>query len=128
MRILLDEQLPRQLAPHLQGHNVQTVQQQGWAGLKNGELLKQAAQAGFAVFLTSDQNIEFQQKPQEGGVVRRAPGSSHEQARRLTASGSVRSRGAQGLHDRQADPHWGLSVVQEHASDAVSRLLSIPSV
>jgi predicted nuclease of predicted toxin-antitoxin system len=61
VRILLDEQLPRQLAPHLQGHNVQTVQQQGWAGLKNGELLKQAAQAGFAVFLTSDQNIEFQQ-------------------------------------------------------------------
>ncbi len=61
MRILLDEQLPRQLAPHLLEHNVQTVQQQGWAGLKNGELLRRAAEAGFDVFLTSDQNIEFQQ-------------------------------------------------------------------
>ena len=61
MRILLDEQLPRQLVPHLQGHDALTVQQQGWRGLKNGELLKQAAAGGFEVFLTSDQNIEFQQ-------------------------------------------------------------------
>jgi|ERR1019366_8445485 predicted nuclease of predicted toxin-antitoxin system len=61
MQILLDEQLPRQLAPHLKGHEVRTVQQQGWAGLKNGALLRQAAEAGFEVFLTSDQNIEFQQ-------------------------------------------------------------------
>ena len=61
MRILLDEQLPRQLAPYLKGHDVRTVQQQGWAGLKNGVLLEQAAAVGFEVFLTSDQNIEFQQ-------------------------------------------------------------------
>ena len=61
MQILLDEQLPRQLAPHLKGHEIRTVQQQGWAGLKNGALLRQAADAGFEVFLTSDQNIEFQQ-------------------------------------------------------------------
>ena len=61
MRILLDEQLPRQLAPYLEGHDTRTVKQQGWAGLKNGELLKEAATAGFEVFLTSDQNIAFQQ-------------------------------------------------------------------
>jgi predicted nuclease of predicted toxin-antitoxin system len=61
MQILLDEQLPRQLAQHLKRHDARTVQQQGWAGLKNGALLRQAAEAGFEVFLTSDQNIEFQQ-------------------------------------------------------------------
>ena len=61
MRILLDEQLPRQLAPYLEGHEARTVQQQGWNGLKNGALLREATAAGFEVFLTSDQNIEFQQ-------------------------------------------------------------------
>jgi len=33
VRVLLDEQLPRQLVPLLIGHDVRTVQQQGWAGL-----------------------------------------------------------------------------------------------
>ena len=61
MRVLLDEQLPRPLARHLVGHDVRTVQQQGWAGLKNGELLRRAEEAGFEVFLTADQNLEFQQ-------------------------------------------------------------------
>ena len=61
MRILLDEQLPRQLAPYLVGHLARTVQQESWAGLKNGALLSEAETAGFAVFLTGDQNLQFQQ-------------------------------------------------------------------
>ena len=61
MRILLDEQLPRQLAGYLIGHEVRTVKQQAWAGLKNGALLTQAEAAGFSVFLTGDQNLEYQQ-------------------------------------------------------------------
>jgi hypothetical protein len=61
VRILLDEQLPRQLAPYLVGHDVRTVQQESWAGLKNGALLTQAEDAGFSVFVTGDQNLEFQQ-------------------------------------------------------------------
>ena len=61
MRILLDEQLPRQLAPYLVGHDVRTVQQESWAGFKNGALLTQAEDAGFSVFVTGDQNLEFQQ-------------------------------------------------------------------
>jgi hypothetical protein len=36
MRVLLDEQLPRHLAREIGGHDVSTVQQRGWAGLKNG--------------------------------------------------------------------------------------------
>jgi predicted nuclease of predicted toxin-antitoxin system len=61
VRVLLDEQLPRQLAQALPGHDVRTVQQEGWAGLANGELLRRASEAGFQVFLTADQNLQFQQ-------------------------------------------------------------------
>jgi hypothetical protein len=61
VRVLLDEQLPRQLAQELLGHEVRTVQQQDWAGLGNGELSRRAGDAGFEVFLTADQNLEFQQ-------------------------------------------------------------------
>lgn len=64
MRILLDEQLPRQLAACIEGHDARTTQQQGWAGLTNGELLQRASEAGFDVFLTADQNLEFQQNLQ----------------------------------------------------------------
>jgi predicted nuclease of predicted toxin-antitoxin system len=64
VRVLLDEQLPRQLAPYLTGHEVRTVQQQGWAGLKNGELLQRARRAGFEAFVTADQNLTFQQNLQ----------------------------------------------------------------
>ena len=61
MRVLLDEQLPRPLARELTGHDVRTVGQQGWAGTKNGELLRRALAAGFDVFLTADRSLQFQQ-------------------------------------------------------------------
>ena len=61
MRVLLDEQLPRHLAREVRGHDVSTVQQNGWAGLKNGALLRCAADAGFEVFVTADRNLQFQQ-------------------------------------------------------------------
>jgi hypothetical protein len=37
------------------------VPEAGWAGKKNGELLSLAASAGFQVFVSIDQGIEFQQ-------------------------------------------------------------------
>ena len=61
MRVLLDEQLPRQLASYITGHEVRTVQQEGWAGTKNGELIRLAVGAGFQTFVTADQNLQFQQ-------------------------------------------------------------------
>jgi hypothetical protein len=64
VRVPLDEQLPRRLARELPGHVVRTVQQEGWAATKNGELLRLAAAAGFEAFLTADQNLEFQQTRQ----------------------------------------------------------------
>jgi hypothetical protein len=51
VRVLLDEQLPR-LVPYLVGHEVRTVKQERWTGLKNGELIRKAETAGFDVFLT----------------------------------------------------------------------------
>ena len=60
MRILLDESLPRQLAPLIPGHEVRAVKQMGWVGTRNGPLLRLAAQH-FDVFLTADQSLEFQQ-------------------------------------------------------------------
>jgi hypothetical protein len=40
MRVLLDECVPRALRKELLGHNVKTVAEAGWAGVKNGELLQ----------------------------------------------------------------------------------------
>ena len=61
MLVLLDEQLPRRLAPLITGHDVHTVHERGWSGSKNGELLSLAAGAGFQAFVTADQNLEYQQ-------------------------------------------------------------------
>ena len=60
MRVLLDECVPRALRKELPGHDVRTVAEAGWAGVKNGELLQLAANK-FDVFLTIDRNLEYQQ-------------------------------------------------------------------
>ncbi len=44
----------------LTAHVVTTVQEAGWAGKKNGELLALASQ-GFEVFVSVDRNLYFQQ-------------------------------------------------------------------
>lgn len=60
-RVLLDENLPRQLARELAGHEVRTVRAEGWSGVLNGELLRRAGVAGFEVIVTADRNLEHQQ-------------------------------------------------------------------
>jgi uncharacterized protein DUF5615 len=60
MRVLLDECLPRRLKAELSEHEVRTAQEEGWAGLKNGELLR-VATGRFDVLLTVDRSIAFQQ-------------------------------------------------------------------
>jgi len=60
MRILLDESLPRRIGAELSGHSVTAVPEMGWSGVKNGELLGLAADH-FDVFLTADQNLQYQQ-------------------------------------------------------------------
>lgn len=60
MRVLLDEQLP----VILPGNSADMMSPQfnrRVGGLKNGDLLRSAADAGFEVFVTADSNLEFQQ-------------------------------------------------------------------
>ena len=86
MLVLLDEQLPRHLAREIGGHNVSTVQQRGWAGLKNGELLRVAADAGFEVLVTADRNLQFQQNLSQsrlGIILLIAPSNALEDLRPL---------------------------------------------
>jgi hypothetical protein len=47
VRILLDECVPVGMGRKLLGHDVSTAPEMGWAGVKNGELLARAVEAGF---------------------------------------------------------------------------------
>ena len=60
MRLLLDEHLPKDLAAELRGHAAETVVGRGWAGIKNGELLRRMS-GHYHVLVTMDRSIEFQQ-------------------------------------------------------------------
>ena len=60
MKILLDACVPRPLRNFLSAHTVQTAQEMGWGELKNGDLL-QVAEPQFDAFVTSDQNLKYQQ-------------------------------------------------------------------
>ena len=60
MKVLLDECLPRKLKRHLAGHDVSTVPEMGWAGIKNGALLR-LMEPLFEAFITIDGNMQFQQ-------------------------------------------------------------------
>jgi hypothetical protein len=61
VKVLLDECVPAQVRRALAGHEVVTVQEQGWKGVKNGDLLTRAACAGFEVFILADKNLRYQQ-------------------------------------------------------------------
>ena len=61
MRILFDHNAPRQLRPHLLGHDVDVAEERGWATLANGELLDRAEEAGYEVVITADKNMPYQQ-------------------------------------------------------------------
>jgi hypothetical protein len=60
MKILLDECVPWPVHKLLVDHECKTAQQCSWGGIKNGELLR-LAEKEFDVFVTSDQNIRYQQ-------------------------------------------------------------------
>ncbi|HYX72930.1 MAG TPA: DUF5615 family PIN-like protein [Nitrososphaera sp.] len=60
MKVLLDECVTRYLRRDFVGHEVLTVEEAGFKGLKNGRLLK-AASGQYEVLLTVDQNLQYQQ-------------------------------------------------------------------
>ena len=57
---MLDECVPKRLKRELPEHEVRTVPEAGWAGVKNGALLR-AADGTFDVLLTVDQGVQNQQ-------------------------------------------------------------------
>ena len=61
MRIVFANGTPNPIARSLPDHEVAFVRQLGWQELKNGELLRQAEEAGYELLLTSDKNMRYQQ-------------------------------------------------------------------
>jgi predicted nuclease of predicted toxin-antitoxin system len=63
MKILLDESLPRKLKNDFgTEHEIWTVRDKGWLSKKNGELLGLMINDGFELFVTADQNLQYQQR------------------------------------------------------------------
>lgn len=61
-KLLFDESILRRLGgsfPEI--FDVRTVQEMGWSGTKNGELLARAGENDFVALITADKNIEYQQ-------------------------------------------------------------------
>jgi hypothetical protein len=61
MDILFDHNTPRPLRKYLPDHRVVLTKEMNWQGLANGELLAEAQQQ-FDVIITTDTNIEYQNK------------------------------------------------------------------
>ena len=60
MKLLLDECVARDLKKDLAAHDVNTVTEAGYQGMKNGALLRAAA-TQYDVLITVDRNLAFQQ-------------------------------------------------------------------
>ncbi len=61
MKLLIDENLPKRLKEDFTDHEIYTVRDKGWNGIKNGELLKLLVENEFDCLLTFDKNLQFQQ-------------------------------------------------------------------
>lgn len=61
MKMLLDENLPKRLKMDFSDHEIYSVRDKSWNGLKNGQLLKLMLENDFPVLLTFDKNLQHQQ-------------------------------------------------------------------
>ena len=61
MKLLLDENLPKRLKQDFPQHEVFTVRDKGWNGIKNGDLLNLMMKEDFDALLTFDKNLQHQQ-------------------------------------------------------------------
>jgi hypothetical protein len=62
--VSLHENFAHRLRKSLGAHEVFTVSYRGWAGLKNGELLRTAEENGIEVFVTGDKTLLHEQNLQ----------------------------------------------------------------
>jgi hypothetical protein len=60
MKILLDENISRTLTINFARHEVISIEDVGWAGKKNGELLRLLIRHSFDAMVTTDKNIRHQ--------------------------------------------------------------------
>jgi len=60
MNIIIDECVPSIVKRGLPHRTIRTVQEMGWSGIKNGDLLRLVV-TEFDVFITSDKNLRHQQ-------------------------------------------------------------------
>ena len=60
MRVLFDQGTPAPLRHALAPHEVSTAFELRWSNLENGVLLREA-EGRFEVFVTTDQNLRYQQ-------------------------------------------------------------------
>lgn len=65
MRLLLDENLPKKLKLDFPEHEIFTVRDKGWNGIKNGKLLELMIADDFDALLTFDKNLQYQQNFQK---------------------------------------------------------------
>lgn len=61
MRVFFDQNVPRNLLRYLEDYEVKRAYELGWGEVENGQLLTLAETTGFAVFLTADQKLKYQQ-------------------------------------------------------------------
>jgi hypothetical protein len=65
MRLLLDENLPKRLKTDFADHEIYTVRDKCWNGIKNGQLLQLMVENSFHALLTFDKNLQYQQNFQK---------------------------------------------------------------
>lgn len=63
MRLLLDDNLPNQLKNDFPEHEIYTVHDKGWNGIKNTELIKLLMDNNFDSLLTFENNLQYQPNP-----------------------------------------------------------------
>jgi hypothetical protein len=61
MKLLLDENLPKKLKLDFPDHEIYTVKDMNWQGIKNGILLRSMVENNFDALLTFDKNLQNQQ-------------------------------------------------------------------
>lgn len=62
MKVLLDENIDVRFKKEFEGsgHEVYTVRDMSWNGLKNGELLQKMSEANFDILVAVDKNLPYQ--------------------------------------------------------------------
>ncbi len=87
MKLLLDENLPKRLKTDFAGHEIYTVRDKGWNGIKNGQLLQLITENGFHALLTFDKNLQHQQNFQKYTIavfVLSAPSNTYPELTKLS--------------------------------------------